>query len=156
MINFDSYNIHVVEFQIINNYVTDQHINFFPFGAGFSAPKGYPTGRMLNSLILNSKNENIAFHTSGSLVINIDGTKPDLDHKSSHQIEFEFFCELPEYYTTRQEEFDYEEFFDYITTDLYQDAGARRIAEVFADDKRSIDSLFSAQKKILNQLATFY
>jgi len=60
-------------------------------GAGFSAPKGYPTGRTLNSLILNSKNENIAFHTSGSLVINKDGTKPDLDHKSSHQIEFDFF-----------------------------------------------------------------
>ena len=76
----------------------------FLIGAGFSAPKGYPTGRTLNSLILNSKNENIAFHTSGSLVINKDGTKPDLVHRSSHQIEFEFFYELLEYYTTRQEE----------------------------------------------------
>ena len=74
----------------------------FLIGAGFSAPKGYPNGRTLNSLILNSKNENIAFHTSGSLVINIDGTKPELGHKSSHQIEFEFFCELLEYYTARQ------------------------------------------------------
>jgi hypothetical protein len=128
----------------------------FLIGAGFSAPKGYPTGRKLNSLILNSKNENIAFHTSGSLVINTDGTKPDLGFKSSHQIEFDFFCKLVEFYNARNKEFDYEEFYDYITNDLYLDASARRIAETFTNDKRSIDSLFSGQKKILNQLATFY
>ena len=64
----------------------------FLIGAGFSAPKGYPTGKKLNSLILDSKNENIAFHTSGSLAINTDGTKPDFGFTSSHQVEFDFFC----------------------------------------------------------------
>ena len=83
-------------------------------GAGFSAPGGYPIGKELNNRLLNSRNENIAFHSSGSLVVNKDGTKPDLGFKSSHQIEFEFCCDLMDFYKREFKYFDYEEFYDYI------------------------------------------
>jgi hypothetical protein len=40
----------------------------FLIGSGFSAPMGYPVSKTLNELLLNSKNENIGFHMSGSLI----------------------------------------------------------------------------------------
>lgn len=88
-------------------------------GAGFSAPVGYPIGNRLNHLLLNSKNENIGFPSEGSLAVNSDGSKPVYAYKSSHQIDFEFCCQLMDHYTTIFKEFDYEKFFDYVVSTAF-------------------------------------
>ena len=58
----------------------------FLLGAGFSAPKGYPIGNQLNEKLLTCTGDNFAFSPSGTLVVNNDGTKPDLGYKNQYDI----------------------------------------------------------------------
>lgn len=125
-------------------------------GAGFSAPIGYPVGKTLNDLLLKSKDEKIGFHTSGSLVINRDGSKPDFGFKTSYDIEFEFCCALMDHYSTVQKEFDYEQFYDYINEEVYSDPDVDDIAKPFLSETISTRSLISGLKKIFNQLVAYY
>lgn len=125
-------------------------------GAGFSAPIGYPIGSRLNQLLLNSKNENIAFASEGSLAVNTDGSKPDFGYKSSHQIDFEFCCKLMDHYTMISKDFDYEEFFDYAVSAAIFDKDIEKVAEPFLDGTNSVDSLVNGTRKILNQLVSYY
>lgn len=66
----------------------------FLLGAGFSAPKGYPIGNQLNEKLLTCAGDNFAFSSSGSLVINIDGTKPNLGYKNHYDWYFDFCSDL--------------------------------------------------------------
>jgi len=125
-------------------------------GAGFSAPIGYPIGKTLNALLMNSKNGNIGFHTSGSLVINTDGSKPDFGFKTSYDIDFEFCCALMDHFASIRNGFDYEEFYDYISDNVYFDKNVDRIAKPFISETISITSLVSGLKKIFNQLVAYY
>ena len=128
----------------------------FLLGAGFSAPIGYPIGNELNQLLLKSRNENIAFSSEGSLVVAIDGSKPDLGYKSSHQIDFEFACEVMDYYSSVKKEFDYEEFYDYAVSSAFHDPDIKKISEPFLDGDNSVHSLISSLKKVLNQLVSYF
>ena len=125
-------------------------------GAGFSAPKGYPIGNRLNQLLLNSKNENIGFPSEGSLAVNTDGSKPEFGYKSSHQIDFEFCCELMNHYSKIFKNFDYEEFFDYTVSAAIFDKEVEKVAEPFLDGTNSVHSLINGTRKILNQLVSYY
>ena len=110
-------------------------------GAGFSAPMGYPVGKTLNNLLLQSRNENIGFDTGGSLVTNRDGTKPDFGYKTSYDIDFEFCCDLMDYFTNTNKGFDYEMFYDYISDSVYHDDKVDSIAKPYLSDTKSIISL---------------
>lgn len=137
------------------NYSRENIVSFL-LGAGFSAPIGYPIGKKLNEMLLNSKNENIAFPSEGSLAVNLDGTKPDFGYKSSHQIEFEFCCKMMDYYTSIYKGFDYENFYDYVVDSAFYDKEVEKIAESFLDGTNSVHSLINGLKKILNQLVGYY
>lgn len=128
----------------------------FLLGAGFSAPMGYPIGNELNRLLLNSRNENIGFSSEGSLVVTTDGSKPDFGYKSSHQIDFEFACQMMDYFSSISNGFDYEEFYDYSVTSVFHDPEIEKIAEPFLDGNNSVHSLISSLRKVLNQLVSYY
>lgn len=125
-------------------------------GAGFSAPMGYPVGKTLNNLLLQSRNENIGFDTGGSLVTNRDGTKPDFGYKTSYDIDFEFCCDLMDYFTNTNKGFDYEMFYDYISDSVYHDDKVDSIAKPYLSDTKSIISLMQGLKKVVNQLVSYY
>jgi len=137
-------------------YYSQENTISFLLGAGFSAPIGYPIGKKLNEFLLNSKNENIEFHSIGSLAVNTDGTKPDFGYKSSHQIEFEFCCQLMDYYASISKGFDYENFYDYIIDLVYYNKEVEKIAEPFLNGTNSVRSLIGGLKKVLNQLVAYY
>lgn len=94
----------------------------FLIGAGFSAPMGYPIGNKLNELLLNSESENFAFHTSGQLCVNQDGSKPDFGFKTSYDREYEFCMDLMRHFLNKNGYFDYEEFYDFIHSDISEDS----------------------------------
>ena len=74
----------------------------FLFGAGFSAPMGYPIGNDLNEKLLNFDDKAIVFAPSGELAISADGQKSQFQMhgvRNFHQKRFEF-CQrlIKEYY----------------------------------------------------------
>ena len=137
------------------NFSRENTVSFL-LGAGFSAPIGYPIGKSLNEFLLNSKNENIGFPSEGSLVINTDGSKPEFGYKSSHQINFEFCCQMMDYYASITKDFDYEKFYDYVVNLDSTEKDVVKLAEPFLDGTNTIHSLTSGLRKILNQLVGYY
>ncbi len=90
-------------------------------GAGFSAPMRYPVGNQLNELLLNCDGSNFSFHTSGSLVVSTDGTKPDFGYKTSYDFEFDFCRDLIQHFNKTRSYFDYEEFYDFFNYEAKDD-----------------------------------
>ena len=90
-------------------------------GAGFSAPMGYPVGNTLNKLLLECDDSKFGFHTSGSLVVSSDGTKPDFGYKTSYDFQFDFCHDLIQHFNKVKGYFDYEEFYDYFNYDAKDD-----------------------------------
>jgi hypothetical protein len=133
----------------------DKNISIL-LGAGFSAPMGYPIGNKLNDLLLKSNEENFGFHTSGSLVVNIDGSKPDFGYKISYDIEFEFCFELMNYFKQTKGYFDYEKFYDYILDEVKEDKGVNKVAEPFLNDITDLSSLIYGLKNVYTQVVSFY
>jgi hypothetical protein len=89
-------------------------------GAGFSAPMGYPVGNGLNEELLNFDDNLVDFAPSGELAISTDGQKPQFQLygiRNYHQKRFEF-CQrlIHEYYVAHDNMFDYELFYDFITS----------------------------------------
>lgn len=125
-------------------------------GAGFSAPMGYPIGNELNDLLLKSNEANFGFHTSGSLVVNTDGSKPDFGYKTSYDIEFEFCFELMNYFKQVKGDFDYEKFYDYILDEVKEDKEVNKIAEPFLNDTTDLSSLIYGLKNVYTQVVSFY
>lgn len=103
-----------------NKLIKEKSISFL-LGAGFSAPKGYPIANQLNEKLLTCKNDNFTFNTSGTLVVNDDGTKPDLGYKNQYDMYFDFCSDLMRYYNDNIKSFDYENFYDYLKNDAKKD-----------------------------------
>lgn len=128
----------------------------FLLGAGFSAPKGYPIGNKLNELLLKSIDDNFAFAPSGDLAISADGSKPDFGYRTSYDIEFEFCHSLMLHFKDIKGDFDYEEFYDYITDEIENDEKLEEIAKPFLNDITTLQSLKSGLKNIYTQVVAHY
>ena len=128
----------------------------FLLGAGFSATKGYPIGNTLNELLLKSIDDNFAFAPSGELAISTDGSKPDFGYSTSYDIEFEFCHSLMLHFKDIKGDFDYEEFYDYITDELENDGKLEEIAKPFINDITTLQSLKSGLKNIYTQVVAHY
>src|ERR1700722_11373313 len=111
----------------------------FLLGAGFSAPKGYPTGEALNKLLLNCTGEEFGFHTDGRLVVTDDGRKPDFGYKTSTETEFDFCKKLIKYFYDTKGYFDYEEFYDFVKYEAKTDEKVKQIAKLFTDHAGNFD-----------------
>lgn len=86
-------------------------------GAGFSVPKGYPTGKELNEQILDCDGTKFTFHGDGRLCYPADGNLIDTIGalcRNSYERSFDFVRELICYYNKNIKPFDYEEFYDYL------------------------------------------
>ena len=83
-------------------------------GAGFSAHVGYPVGGEMNDRLLHFDYSKYSFSSEGKLVTSTDGTKPML--RNSYESCFVFCKRLIEEYS-RDNKFDYEEFYDFIKSD---------------------------------------
>lgn len=132
----------------------------FLLGAGFSAPKGYPIGNQLNKKLLTCTGDNFAFSSSGTLVINHEGTKPNLGYKNQYDIYFDFCLDLIHYYKDKDKikPFDYEEFYDYIKNEANKDPDLIIFFKEKNYDKGKADLynyLFQIDN-IFNQLVAFY
>ena len=130
----------------------------FLLGAGFSAPKGYPIGNQLNEKLLTCTGDNFAFSPSGTLVVNNDGTKPDLGSKNQYDIYFDFCTDLIRYYNDNIKSFDYEEFYDYLKNDAHKDPALVAFfkAKKYNGGKAKLNDYLFQIDNIFNQLISFY
>ena len=130
----------------------------FLLGAGFSAPKGYPIGNQLNEKLLTCTGDNFAFSPSGTLVVNNDGTKPDLGYKNQYDIYFDFCTDLIRYYNDNIKSFDYEEFYDYLKNDAHKDPALVAFfkAKKYNGGKAKLNDYLFQIDNIFNQLISFY
>ncbi len=125
-------------------------------GAGFSAPMGYPVGNKLNEFIGNCGNDVFAFHTSGALVFNRDGSKPDFGYKTSYDIQFDFLIDLINFYKQNIKKFDYEEFYDFLIEDLAGETRIDSIAKKYIGISFTKRTLLSGLSKIYVQIIGYY
>ena len=98
-------------------------------GAGFSVPKGYPTGDRLNKEILEFDKENVEFSNDGKLYFcdhnNINQHNSPLN---LHQKRF-IFCKrlIKEYAEAHEGHFDYECFYEFLKSDEAHEERYRRL-----------------------------
>lgn len=126
-------------------------------GAGFSAPIGYPIGNDLNNLLLNCKNDNHVFCSSGTLVVMSDGSTPDIGYKTSYGFEYDFCIRLIEYFNEIKGYFDYEEFYDFIKYELKENQEIENIGKPFLSPYHdTVKNLISGLINIYTQLVSYY
>src|SRR5437868_15163042 len=94
-------------------------------GAGFSAPIGYPTGNVLNKLLVDCTGDEFAFHTSGALAFSTEGKKPSFGYKTIYDHEFDFWKDLVKFFNESRGYFDYEEFYDFLQDKAAEDRMVR-------------------------------
>lgn len=130
----------------------------FLLGAGFSAPQGYPIGNQLNQSLLACADDNFAFSTSGTLVVNIDGTKPNLGYKNHYDWYFDFCADLMHYYNDNIKPFDYEEFYDYYKNEAKKDSALVGFfkAKHYDGGRAELNDYLFQIDNIFNQLVSFY
>ncbi len=128
-------------------------------GAGFSAPMGYPVGNDLNEELLNFDDNLVDFAPSGELAISIDGQKPQFQLygiRNFHQKCFEF-CQrlIHEYYVAHDNMFDYEFFYDFITS--RDEAMQERYQKLCIDiiDHEDYTNLLCSIDHIYNQMVAY-
>lgn len=126
-------------------------------GAGFSAPIGYPVGNQLNELLLNCDGSKIGFHSSGSLVVSADGSKPNFGYKTSEEFEFDFCRDLIQYFNKVRGYFDYEEFYDFFNYEAGKDPGVETFFKAGNyGTERNVGQMLFAIKKIYAQLVSYF
>lgn len=134
--------------------MTNQDISLL-LGAGFSANKGYPTASKLNTLLLECTGDEFSFSSAGNLVTRTDGKKPTTHN--TYTIAFDLLKELFQHFNSKKGYFDYEEFYDYLVTDLKTDDEAEKIADKyigFYND--NLSQVYHPLKVILNLLISYY
>lgn len=126
-------------------------------GAGFSAPMGYPVGNALNKLLLECDDSKFGFHTSGSLVVSTDGTKPDFGYKTSYDFQFDFCRDLIQYFNKSKGYFDYEEFYDYFNYEAKDDPEVKALfnSKSYGTEKDLSQMLYGI-KNIYTQLVSHF
>jgi hypothetical protein len=125
-------------------------------GAGFSAPMGYPIGNQLNNYLVKCTGDEFSFHTDGTLITSIDGSKPNLGFKTSYDIQFEFCKALINYYNTVKNGFDYEEFYDFMLEEAENDNKVKQLAQPYLNNYSSLKSLLLSIDNIYAQIISYY
>lgn len=126
-------------------------------GAGFSVPKGYPTGKELNHKILNCGNDNLSFSSAGQLYVRPKGIDADrFGFKTTDEIEFEFLINLIKFFNKDKGYFDYEEFYDFVKDEAVTNKGAKEASKSFINDLYSYEQLLFSLDKIYPQLISYY
>ena len=130
-------------------YEKRNHVAFL-IGSGFSVPCGMPTGRHLNDYVLNIEKAPITFDYSGKLVVSCDGQKHIIDSPCERCLQF---CTtvMKEYSKIR--EFDYEQFYDFISSDAIYETKYQNLAEpyqyMFADYHQLVVNMRAVYNQVI-------
>ena len=129
-------------------YGKRKHVTFL-LGSGFSVPCGMPTGKQLNDFVLNINNESITFDFAGKLAISYDGQKYQTG--SPYESCLMFCSEAMKEYS-KNHEFDYEQFFDFISSEGIYDSLYEKLAKPFLYAFSDYHQLVFNMKTIYTQL----
>ncbi|MCL6524038.1 MAG: hypothetical protein K6T34_05185 [Thermoflavifilum sp.] len=132
-------------------------------GAGFSAPKGYPTGNQLSTLLYEcGKEKEIAFHTNGKLIV-LNEENKHIHCRNHYDCEFAFLKKLMKYFCKSRGYFDYEEFYDFIRIyatkdeETHEDKEVLELAKPFlGKDYPTVSQLFFSLDDIYDQLIRYF
>ena len=113
-------------------------------GAGFSVPKGYPTGKELNKQILACDGKEFTFHTDGRIITTHLGAM----YRNGYEVTFDFVRQLIHSYNENIKSFDYEEFYDYLVELIYTDK--------LEEGKNFIGKKYNKVKELLNGSSSIY
>lgn len=131
----------------------------FLLGAGFSAPKGYPIGNDMNEGLQNLNNSKITFSPSGILTTSVDNQShlpPTEDVHNNHQRYFIFCKRLIKKYTeVHDNKFDYEQFYDFITSDEAKEKDYQSLCQDLLDDFEEYDDYIYNIVHIYNQMVLY-
>lgn len=127
----------------------------FLLGAGFSAPMGYPIGNELNEALLNCTVKDFCFSSDGRLCIPEKGWEPG--YRTHFDLEFEFCLDLIQFYRTRTNYFDYEEFYDFFMGKANQDPDVEALyKKKNYGTERDVRQMLSAMRTIYSQLIAHF
>ena len=129
-------------------YGERKHVVFL-IGSGFSVPCGMPTGKQLNDFVLNINNEPITVDFTGKLAISVDGKKYQTG--SPYESCLMFCSEAMKEYN-KNHEFDYEQFFDFISNEGIYDSSYEKLAKPFLYMFSDYHQLVSNMKTIYTQM----
>lgn len=123
-------------------------------GAGFSVPKGYPTGKELNKQILACDGTKFTFYGDGRVIKKYPGAI----YRNSYELSFDFLRKLIRFYNDNIKSFDYEEFYDYLVEEAHEDERVEEIAKPFLQMKNQKvkDFLFNDPNSIYAQIVDHY
>lgn len=126
----------------------------FLLGAGFSAPMGYPIGNELNERLLNFNKFNVCISPDGKLFECREGLKQP-SHWNPYIIYLNCCIKLIEEYS-REKNFDYEEFFDFLVQRKYLSQHKyRELCKSFTTETISIDCISSNIEGIYNKMVSY-
>lgn len=124
----------------------------FVIGSGFSVPCGMPTGRQLNDYILNIENSPITFDYSGKLGISTDGVRHPIDSPYERCLQF---CSVLMSEYSKDHKFDYEQFYDFISSDAIHDAAYEKLAQPYLHMFSDYYHLVSNMKTVYTQVIEY-
>lgn len=129
----------------------------FLLGAGFSVPKGYPTGKDVNDALENFDQFPIDFSPAGELTISMDGNTPQFSIYGQNQFQkFFTFCKrLIKKYTILHSGFDYEDFFDFIKSKEVFFPEYDILCNDLIDDFNNYQSFVWGIEQIYNQMVGY-
>lgn len=125
----------------------------FLLGAGFSAPMGYPVGNKLNEGLLNFNRLNVCISPDGKLFECHEDLKQP-SYWNPYIIYLNCCIKLIEEYS-RERNFDYEEFFDFLVQREYLSQPKYiKLCNSFTTETISIDCISSNIEGIYNQMVS--
>ena len=132
-------------------YGERKHVAFL-VGSGFSVPCGMPTGRQLNDYVLNIQKRPITFDYAGKLAVSQDGIKHTIGSPFDYCLSF---CSeaMKEY--GKSHEFDYEQFYDFISGDGVYEVQYQNLAKPYLSMFSDYHQLVFNMKTVYNQLIEY-
>lgn len=125
----------------------------FLLGAGFSVPKGYPTGGEMNDNLQRFHEFSVNFSPAGALYPFNEGGEPR-PLINQYQRRFAFCKDLISFYATERT-FDYEEFFDFIKGQDIYSPKYQAICEEYIDEFNDYKSFVNGLPNIYNQMTAY-
>ncbi|MBR1889190.1 MAG: hypothetical protein IJ816_00995 [Alloprevotella sp.] len=132
-------------------YGERKHVAFL-VGSGFSVPCGMPTGRQLNGYVFNIENSPITFDYAGKLAVSRDGIKHTIGSPFDYCLSF---CSeaMKEY--GKSNEFDYEQFYDFISGNGIYEVQYQNLAKPYLLMFSDYYQLVFNMKTVYNQLIEY-
>lgn len=132
-------------------YGERKHIAFL-IGSGFSVPCGMPTGKQLNTYILNIEDAPITFDFTGKLAFSSDGIKHPIGSQYDRCLSF---CSLMMKEYNKSHNFDYEQFYDFIKSNDIFEQRYVNLSKAFVSDYPNYHQLIIDMLEVYTQIIEY-